>query len=231
MAQETTVIHAKRSGKYLTTGKCRLSFPSLFEQATFKGEEVGYRAHLMIPKTDKQSVAVIVGVINELRGDTTMTNIGLTDGDKKARQKDIYAAYAGHYILSATNRYDLPAVLHNDEDYTSITDPNEVYAGCYVQAILKPRVWKSGLGIQFLLDTIVKLEDGEPFATGTKPLSAQEKRDLLCSPAKLVTEEKKAAPKTKTKGKAKPDTKPLDPLMEDTAEEVFIDLPEDDLPF
>lgn len=78
--------------------------------------------------------------------------------------------YAGHWVIKAVTSEDQkPGVV--DAKMTPITDPAELYPGCYARAYVYAYVWtymkKQGVG--FVLDHVQKLRDGKSFG-GKKPV-------------------------------------------------------------
>ena len=143
----------------------RLSFPALFETATFKGRDTEkYGATFLIDKEDPQVLTIkkaISKVMKDARVTVAQNRICLQDGDEKD-----YDGYAGHMTLKASN-LRRPTVLNRDK--TPLTaDDNVIYAGCYVNASIGlwlmnnqygKRVNANLLGVQFA-------GAGQPFSAG-----------------------------------------------------------------
>lgn len=153
----------------ITLKNVRLSFPSIFKRAKFKGEEGKYEATFLInKKTQADIIKQIQADIDEkIKVDLKGAKLGadkitLKDGD------DIeYDGYKGCYSIKASNN-KRPLVI--DRDKTPLTeDDNKLYAGCYVNAIIElwtqsneygKRINANLLGVQFYADA-------EPFGDGT----------------------------------------------------------------
>lgn len=92
----------------------------------------------------------------------------VVDGDDvKYASKD---GYKGCWVMKATTTEDQrPSVV--DHEMTPITNPAELYPGCYARAYVYAYVWsymgKQGVG--FILDHVQKLRDGKSFG-GKKPV-------------------------------------------------------------
>ncbi len=149
------------------TGKCRLSYPHLFEKYE-KSDK--YQCQLLIPKDDKESMRVIKEAIEtakakgkaELWGNKIPGNYRspLNDGDNL----DDMEAYEGMYYLNAKSTRK-PQVVDLDRD--DILDAEEVYSGCYVRASIVFYPYSNeGKGVACLLNNIQKLEDGERLGGG-----------------------------------------------------------------
>lgn len=151
----------------------RLSFPSLFRKATFKGVEGKYEATFLLNKDEHADTiaeiqnAIKAKITEDLKGaKLTADKICLKDGD------DIeYDGYENHFSIKASNS-KRPLVI--DRDRTPLTeDDSKLYAGCYVNAIIElwsqnndfgKRINANLLGVQFY-------KDGEPFGDGVNAKS------------------------------------------------------------
>ena len=136
----------------------RISFPALFETATFKGRDTKkYGATFLIAKDDPQ-VLTIKEAISKAMKDAKVTvaqdKTCLQDGDMKG-----YDGYAGHMTLRASNPRR-PNVVNRDKKPLT-ADDNVIYAGCYVNASISlwvqnndygKRVNANLLGVQFAGD-------------------------------------------------------------------------------
>lgn len=96
----------------------------------------------------------------------------VSDGDDASRFAD-KEGYKGCWIIKASSNQDQrPTVVGRDMGI--ITDPNEIYPGCFARAYVFARYWKhpmNGHGIHFILDHVQKVRDGKSFA-GKKPVEA-----------------------------------------------------------
>lgn len=92
----------------------------------------------------------------------------IIDGDSpQYRDKP---GYKGHWVLKATSSEDQrPGVV--DQEMTPITEPAQLYPGCYARAYVYARVWEymGKKGVQLILDHVQKLRDGKAFG-GKKPV-------------------------------------------------------------
>jgi hypothetical protein len=125
-----------------------------------------YSASLIIPKdsdTVKRVNKVIVDLMarpetKQLMGKTKPKYELLRDGDEKEDP-----AYEGAFYINAKSNEDHPPKVM-DRDRVEVADPNEVYAGCYVQAIISIYAYNkngnSGVGASLL--GVRKIKDGEP---------------------------------------------------------------------
>lgn len=92
----------------------------------------------------------------------------VTDGDDpKFKDKD---GYKGHWVIKATTSEDQkPSVVGPDADeygkLRAITDPAELYPGCYARAYIYAYVWEymNKQGVGFILDHVQKTRDGKSF--------------------------------------------------------------------
>lgn len=173
-------LTANRTGDYdthLRTGKVRLSFPHLFEKYEKSGK---YQAHFMIPKSDKKCIDLLEKCIEEAKSYGKATKWGNTipkklkisikDGDEDA---DEYPEQAGHMIVTAKTSYK-PDVY--DKDGSEAFDAEDLYAGCYVQAIIEAYPYDSdgSKGVAFALLGVKKIAEGERFGGGGSSVSSDD---------------------------------------------------------
>ena len=147
----------------------RLSFPSLFNMATFGGESTGkYEATFIL---DKKEHAVLIKELQtaidklskeELKGKVPADKLCLKDGDETER-----AEFAGKFTIKASTK-KRPLVINRDKSPIAETD-NVIYAGCYVNGLIS--LWAQnnqyGKRINAQLDGIQFCRDGEPFGDGS----------------------------------------------------------------
>lgn len=147
----------------------RLSFPSLFNMATFGGESTGkYEATFIL---DKKEHAVLIKELqaaieklskDELKGKVPADKLCLKDGDETER-----AEFAGKFTIKASTK-KRPLVINRDKSPIAETD-NVIYAGCYVNGLIS--LWAQnnqyGKRINAQLDGIQFMRDGEPFGDGS----------------------------------------------------------------
>jgi hypothetical protein len=162
---------AKSAKTKFVTGKVRFSFVHVFEPAETLNGSLKYSASILIPKSDKDTVARF----NKAFEETKQANAaffggsipkvlkgGLRDGDT---EKDD-PIYAGHYFFNA-NSNEKPGVV--DQDVNPIINKDEFYSGCYGRASITmyPYDASGSKGIAFGLNNVQKLEDGEKFGGAT----------------------------------------------------------------
>ena len=157
------------------TGKVRFSYCYLFEpQEGLGGGEPKYSITLLIPKSDTATVNNIKAAITEAReiyckrnGANALPlkpNHTLRDGDgTKDNGDDFGPECAGCYVIKVRSKQK-PVIVDNMGN--PITNPTEVYGGCYGRASINFYGYnnrKKGIGAGLL--AIQKLHDGEPFGT------------------------------------------------------------------
>ena len=158
------------------TGKVRFSFAHLFEpQAPQGGGEPKYSVTLLIPKSDTATLEKIKAAIAEARENfckrnganalPTKPNTTLHDGDGTRDSGDPYGPECkGCYVITVSSKQK-PVVVDNFRN--PITDPGEVYSGCYGRAGINFYGYNTSgkKGVSAGLLSIQKLHDGEPFGT------------------------------------------------------------------
>lgn len=160
----------------VVTGKCRFSFCYLFEpQEALGGGDPKYSLTLLIPKSDTATLGKIKAAIAEARENYCARNGAnalpakpvhtLKDGDGSRDNGDDFGPECrGHYVIKVRSSKK-PVVV--DAFRNEITDPNEVYGGCYGRASINFFGYNTAgqKGISATLLSVQKLHDGEPFGT------------------------------------------------------------------
>ena len=158
------------------TGKVRFSFCHIFEpQEPQGGGEPKFSVTLLIPKSDKATMQKIQTAMQEARDNFCKKNGAtalpakpvhtLHDGDGTRPGGEPFGPECkGCYVITVSSKQK-PVVV--DAFGNAITDPGEVYSGCYGRASINffgyNRAGKKGLSAGLL--AIQKLHDGEPFGT------------------------------------------------------------------
>lgn len=147
----------------------RLSFPSLFQTATFGGEDTGkYEATFILDKTEHAKVieqvkAAMAQLAKErLKGKLPPADkLCFKDGDDLDREE-----FQGKMTIKASTK-KRPLVINRDKSPITESD-NVIYAGCYVNAIVSlwPQNNNWGKRINAQLDGVQFCRDGEPFGDG-----------------------------------------------------------------
>ena len=157
----------------IITGKVRFSYVNIFEpKEDASGGNPKYGVTLLIPKSDTVTVGKIKEAIAEARevfckrnGATALPqkpNHTLHDGDGVRDSGDPYGPECkGCYVITVSTRQK-PVIVDNMRN--PITDPGEVYSGCYGRAAINFYGYNSNgkKGISAGLQSIQKLHDGEP---------------------------------------------------------------------
>ena len=160
----------------VVTGKVRFSFCHIFEpQEPQGGGDPKYSVTLLIPKSDKPTVQKIKAAIAAARENFVKRNGAnslpanpvhtLYDGDGTRRNGDPFGAECkGCFVITVSSKVK-PVIVDNMGN--PITDPTEVYSGCYGRASINFYGYsqQGNKGISAGLLAIKKLHDGEPFGT------------------------------------------------------------------
>lgn len=155
------------------TGKVRFSYVNIFEaKKNEDGTDGKYGVTLLIPKSDTDTLNKIKTAIADARevfcsknGATALPqkpNHTLHDGDGLKDSGEPYEAECkGHWVIAVSSKQK-PVIVDNMRN--PITDPAEVYSGCYGRAAINfygySRNGKKGISAG--LQSIQKLHDGEP---------------------------------------------------------------------
>ena len=153
----------------VVTGVVRFSYMHVWEPASINpGDDPKYSVSLLIPKSDKATIASIKEAIKIATEAGKSTKFeGKIPGNLKTplRDGDIDRPddenYAGHYFVNA-NCKTKPGIV--DKNSKPIMEQDEVYSGCYGRASVTFYAYnaKGTKGIACGLNHIMKTKDGEP---------------------------------------------------------------------
>lgn len=155
----------------VVTGKVRFHYVNLFApRESLEGYAPKFGLCVLISKDDLETIDKINMAIEkammsgeELWEGEALENlkVPLRDGDVERPDRP---EFAGHYFINAASKY-MPEIV--DENCFEITNPEEVYSGCYGRVSVKffPYNKVGNLGIGCGLDNVQKLEDGELLVT------------------------------------------------------------------
>lgn len=162
----------------VVTGKVRFSFCHVFEpQVPQGGGDPKYSVTLLIPKSDKATMAKIQDAMVEARENFCKKNGAaalpakpshtLHDGDGLRPGGEPFGPECkGCWVITVSAKESQKPVVV-DAFGNQITDPAEVYSGCYGRASINfygyNKAGKKGLSAGLL--AVQKLHDGEPFGT------------------------------------------------------------------
>jgi len=154
------------------TGLCRLSYANIFEPKEDLSHNLKYSCSLIIPKEDVKQVERIRAafdemlqdkdIVQKLGGKTKGIDLPLRDGDERED-----SAYENAFYLNAKSSKDRPPKVL-DKERNEVFSTDEVYSGCYVQAVLDfyPYNQSGNKGIGVGLRGIRKIKDGKPLSGG-----------------------------------------------------------------
>lgn len=161
----------------ITTGKVRFSYCNLFKpRAAQAGAQEKYSVTLLIPKSDKATIQKIKAAIAEAKTNYLSKNSGkklptdlkvsLHDGDgERPNGGEFGPECKGCFVITVSSN-NPPVIVHADK--TPLTDPQELWSGCYGRAVINFYVYDTNgnKGITAGLNGIMKLYDGEPLSGG-----------------------------------------------------------------
>ena len=143
----------------------RLSFPSIFNRATFDGKEGKYEATLLLDKSDTETKAKLDKVIEDA---IKASNVPVSKDKRCLKDGDDsdYDGYENVWSIKASSS-KRPTLI--DRDKTPLVEDDDVlYAGCYVNAIID--VWiqnnQYGKRANANLYGLQFVKDGEAFGSG-----------------------------------------------------------------
>lgn len=166
MSQNTTPTR-------VVTGEVRLSYAHLFEPQSINGSKPKYSVSLIIPKSDKETIAKIeraidaaieagIGKFGGKKPNKAALKLPLRDGDTERDDE----AYKDSFFVNA-NSIQPPQVV--DQDLQPVLSASEVYSGCYGRVSLNFYAFNTNgnRGIACGLGNVQKLRDGEPLGGRT----------------------------------------------------------------
>lgn len=151
----------------VVTGNVRFSYANVWEPKSINGGDEKYSVSIIIPKSDKKTLAEINAAIETAKKDGVSKfggkvpanlKLPLRDGDVDRPDDE---AYGSSYFINA-NSTTKPGIV--DKNVQPIIDTTEFYSGCYGRASLVFYAFNSNgnKGIACGLQNLQKLEDGEP---------------------------------------------------------------------
>mgnify|MGYP002769815507 CR=1 FL=1 len=155
----------------VTTGKVRFSYVNIFEPKAQDNGVEKYSVTLLIPKADTVTMKKIKSAIDAAKkvysekhnGKSAPGKTTIHDGDgvRPSDGEEFGAECKGHYVMTVSSK-NKPLIVYPDKSL--ITEPTEVYSGCYGKAIINFFAYETAgnRGISAGLNGIMKLEDGEP---------------------------------------------------------------------
>jgi hypothetical protein len=157
----------------VVTGECRASYESLLQPKQSLNGNMEYSCSILIPKTDKKTVADIEAAIDAAKAKAKNEKWGgkippnckspMRDGDTDRPNDD---AYKGHWFINAKSR-NKPNVV--DQDVRPIIDRTQVYSGGYFRFALSLYGYNvnGNIGVAAGLENAQKLRDGDPLGGST----------------------------------------------------------------
>lgn len=165
-------MNDKSATRVITGPDTRWSYCNLFEPRAINGGKPKYSVSLIIPKSDKETIARIRNAMHAAyeNGKDKLKNSGgvvpefkdisnpLRDGDL---EKPGDPAYANAYFLNAKSDYR-PSIC--DANREEVTDPYKIYSGVYGRAQISFFCYSvsGNRGIACGLSKLQFLRDGEP---------------------------------------------------------------------
>ncbi len=179
---------AEAKKETIVTCKARLSYPNLFDvHKTDSGKEQ-YDCVLIVPKpatvSDPAYKAEIEAMFASMQRVIQAAieaqwgkrpeglNMPIKDGDGKRPtdgqpfDETVHGAF--FFTASSGAKYPPSLVLNETDNFGKWkrAEPADIYAGCYVRAAISAYAWewKAKRGVSFNVNSVQKLEDGEPLS-------------------------------------------------------------------
>lgn len=164
---------ANQKDTKVVTGVVRLSYANVWEPKSINGSAEKYSVSLIIPKSDKKTIAAINAAVDaaikEGAGkfggkipNKAALKLPLRDGDAEREDE----AYKDSFFVNA-NSTTPPQIV--DSRVQPILDRSEVYSGVYARVSVTFYAFNSNgnRGIACGLGNIQKVRDGEPLSSSS----------------------------------------------------------------
>ena len=156
---------SEKNENLIAIKNARCVYPSLFETETFNGEDTGKYGITLILDKEKHAepIAKIQAEIDRRVAELKVKKLGddkvcLKDGDETEIDY-----YQGRYTIKATNK-KAPKVYNEDKMRIGEDDQQEIYGGCFVDAVID--LWTQnnswGKRVNANIYLVRKVGDGEP---------------------------------------------------------------------
>lgn len=159
---------AKNSKTKVVTGTVRLSYANVWEPKSINGGAEKYSVSLIIPKSDKKTIAAINAAVDAAieeglakfggkKPNKAAIKLPLRDGDTERDDE----AYADSYFVNA-NSQTPPQIV--DQNVNPIMNRSEIYSGVYARVSINFYAFNSNgnKGVACGLGNIQKVRDGQP---------------------------------------------------------------------
>jgi hypothetical protein len=157
----------------VVTGMVRFSYANVWEPKSINGSDEKYSVSLIIPKTDKKTIAQIEAAIEAAKqegkakfGGKIPANLKLPlrDGDIDRSEDE---AYKNSYFVNANSK-ERPGIV--DNSVKPILDKSEFYSGCYGRASITFYAFNQNgnKGVAVGLQNLQKLLDGEALSARSR---------------------------------------------------------------
>lgn len=189
MKTKATTSKADKDLCRIITPEFRVSYPHVFKPQAPKPSDTPKFAITMLFPKDRELVGQSPDgnprTIKEVMRNAKLAKFGpkenwpkgllspVNDGDSEEYAEKL--GYPGSWVIKATSSEDQrPTIVGPSADeygkLIELTQPAELYPGCYARAYIFARVWEymGKQGVQFILDHVQKLRDGKPFG-GKRP--------------------------------------------------------------
>lgn len=159
---------AKNRRTKVVTGTVRLSYANVWEPKSINGGTEKYSVSLIIPKSDKKTLAAIDAAVDAAieegiakfggkKPNKAAIKLPLRDGDTERDDE----AYADSYFVNA-NSLTPPQIV--DQNVNPIMNRSEIYSGVYARVSINFYAFNSNgnKGVACGLGNIQKVRDGQP---------------------------------------------------------------------
>lgn len=168
----TEGVKAKGKRIKVMTPEFRVSFPHLFEPRAFENGEPKYSVVMVFDKNTDLKVLkdAAKAALAAKWPDPATRPKNLKNPFRDGSEKEEWEGFGEGviFVSASANIQHRPGVVNRKRDI--ITDPSELYPGCYARATVTPYTFdvKGNRGVAFGLNHVQFLRGGEPLAGGGK---------------------------------------------------------------
>lgn len=164
-----------------TIGEVRLSYVKLLEPEEDLNGVEKYSVQMLIPKSNTALIASINAAIDAAAQEGVKKTFGgtmppasvlsrpLHDGDSVRQNGKPYGEEcAGMMVMSASTNTKYPPQVIRASDRQPITDPREIYSGCYGYVSVNFSAYSNKtVGVGCYLNNVMKTHEGDPLGGGS----------------------------------------------------------------
>ena len=165
----------------MNIGEVRFSYVSVLEPREDMNGDMKYSVTMLIPKSNTKLIAEIKAAMSQAAQEGLNKVFGgkmppsgvlaypIHDGDGvKQNGQPFGDECKGMLVMTAATNEKYPPQVIRASDRKAITDPREIYSGCYGYVSVKFSAYNNRkVGVGCYLNNVMKTHEGEPLAGGS----------------------------------------------------------------